>query len=246
MIMTGYKNHEIHYYSDCNKKVIMDCCNLLLLASVTVFSILAVTGLPTCPTESFIEEREEAVEAVQASVRNVFAKVLNDSTIANDSLSSEEVYEHITTSVGLSATPSGFVQFQEAVSEVVVAKLDACSKIDESRITTEYISELTKRFIALTDANNISLAREVYGKLLCIQDLLSPSNKSRKRRQGDPSDQLDKFFNSLDGKRKATIFGIGILNEVPPTLAFVVDDTGSIGTEISFVQKFIRSFIKTE
>ena len=226
----------------------MDFYNLLLLASVTIFSVLAVTGLPTCPTESFIEEQEEAVKAVQTSVRNVFSKVLNDSTIANDSLSSEEVYEHITTSVGLSATPSGFVQFQEAVSEVAVAKFDACSKIDESRITTRYISELTKRFIALTDANNISLAREIYGKLLCIQDLdlLSPNDKSRKRRQGDPSDQLDKFFDSLDGKRMATIFGIGIFNEVPPTLAFVVDDTGSMGTEISSVQKLICSFIKTE
>lgn len=216
--------------------------NLLLLVSVTAFSI--VTGLPTCPTESFIEERAEAVEAVQASVRNVFSKVLNDSTIANDSLSSEEVYEHIATSVGLPATPSGFVHFQEAVSEIIVAKLDACSKIDESRITAEYISELTKRFIALTDANNISLAREVYGELLCIQDLLSPSDKSRKRRQGDPSDLLDAFFDSLDGERLAAIFLVPLFEE--PTLAFVVDDTGSMGAEISSVQRLIRSFIKTE
>ena len=217
--------------------------NLLLLASVTVFSMVA--GLPTCPTESFIEERVEAVEEVRASVRNVFSKALNDSTIANDSLSSEEVYEHIATSVGLSPTPSGFVQFQEAVSEVIVAKLDACSKIDESNITTEYISELTKRFIALTDAKNISLAREVYGKLLCIQDLLSPSDESRKRRQADPSHLLDAFFDSLDGERLAAIFFVSIFDD-PPTLAFVVDDTGSMGAEISAVQRLIRSFIKTE
>ena len=218
--------------------------NLLPLGLVIGFSIVA--GLPTCPTDSFIEERVEAVEAVQTSVRNVFSKVLNDSTIANDSLSSEEVYEHITTKVGVSATPTGFVQFQEAVSEVIVAKLDACSKIDESKITTDYISELTKRFITLTDAKNVSLAREVYGKLLCIQDLLSPSDKSRKRRQSDPSDLLGTFFDSLDGKRMATIFGIGIFNEDPPTLAFVVDDTGSMGSEISSVRRLIRSFIKTE
>ena len=35
--------------------------------------------------------------------------------------------------------------------------------------------KLTKHFIVLTDAKNISLAREVYGELLCIQDLLSSS-----------------------------------------------------------------------
>ena len=44
----------------------------------------------------------------------------------------------------------------------------------------------------------------------------------------------------------ATIFGVGVFSEVPPTLAFVVDDTGSMGAEISAVQKLIRSFIKTE
>ena len=44
----------------------------------------------------------------------------------------------------------------------------------------------------------------------------------------------------------ATIFGFGVFSEVPPTLAFVVDDTGSMGGEISSVQRLIHSFIKTE
>ena len=226
---------------------LMSLCsyNLLLLLAL-VIGCCIVESLSTCPADKFVEERVKEVEAVQASVRSVFSKVLNDSTIANDSLSSEEVYEHIATSVEVSATPSGFVQFQEAISEVIAAKLDACSTTDKSKITTDYIFKLTKRFIVLTDAKNISLAREVYGELLCIQDLLSLSDKDRKRRQGDPSELLEDFFDSLDGKRMATIFGIGLFNEVAPTLAFVVDDTGSMGEEIKSVQKLIRSFITTE
>ena len=58
----------------------------------------------------------------------------------------------------------------------------------------------------LTDARNISLAREVYGGLLCTQDLLSPSNESRRKRQGDLFEVLEAFFDSLDGERLATIF----------------------------------------
>ena len=226
----------------------MDClrcvCRLILLALATGCSI--VGSLSTCPTHKFVEERVKEVESVQTSVRNVFSKVLNDSTIANDSLSSEEMYEHIATSVKISATSNGLVQFQEAISEVIAAKLDACSTTNKSKITTGYISKLTKRFIVLTDAKNISLARGAYGELLCIQDLLSSSDKDRKKRQGDPSELLENFFDSLDGKRMATIFGIGVFNEVPPTLAFVVDDTGSMGEEIRSVQKLIFSFIKTE
>ena len=219
-------------------------CHLLLLALVTGYNI--VEGLSTCPINKVIEERAEAAEAVQASVRSVFSKVLNDSTVANDSLSDMEVYEHIAATVGVPATPSGFARFQEAISEVTVAKIDACSTIDKSEISRDYILMLTKRFIVLTNAKNISLAREVYGKLLCIQDLLSLSSTERKRRQEDPSELLSNFFDSLKGERMATIFGFGVFSEVPPTLAFVVDDTGSMGGEISSVQRLIHSFIKTE
>ena len=219
--------------------------HLLLLALVTGYNI--VGGLSTCPTDRVIEERAEAVKAVQASVRSVFSKVLNDSTIANDLLSDTEVYEHIAATVGVPSTTSGFVQFQEAISAVTAAKIDACSTTDNSKITKDYISQLTEHFIVLTDAGNTSLAQEVYGKLLCLQELLSPSDKARKRRQDDTTELLDAFFSSLDGARLATIFKVSLWIDVPlPSLAFVVDDTGSMGDEISSVQRLVRSFIKTE
>lgn len=222
------------------------CVSSFSLLLLLVASCSTVAGMSTCPSDEFVEERVEEAKSVQASVRSVFSKVLNDSTIANDSLSSMEVYEHIATSVGIPATPTGFVQFQEAISEVTVAKVDACSTIDESNITKDYVSELTKHFIVLTDAKNVSLAREVYGKLLCIKDLLLPGDKSRRKRQEDPIELLEAFFDSLDGTRVATIFGIGLFNEIPPTLAFVVDTTGSMGDEINSVRTLIHSFIKTE
>ena len=156
-------------------------CHYILLTLVAGYGISIVASQSSCPTGKFVEQRAQAVEAVQGSVRSVFSKVLNDTTITNKSLSSVEVYEHITSSVGVSATPTGFVQFQEAISEVIVAKLGACLTIDKSKITADYVSKLTKRFVALTDAKNASLAREVYGELLCIQDLLSFSDKSRKK-----------------------------------------------------------------
>ena len=92
----------------------LECIFSLVLALVIGFCV--VEGLSTCPTDAFIKEQEEAVEAVQVSVRSVFSRVLNDSTIPNVSLSSEEVYGQITTSLGVSVTPSGYVHFQEAVS----------------------------------------------------------------------------------------------------------------------------------
>ena len=59
-------------------------------------------------------------------------------------------------------------------------------------------------------------------------------------------EELEAFFDSLDGDRVVIIFGIPLFSAAPPTLAFVVDDTGSMSAEISSVQRLIHSFIKTE
>ena len=216
---------------------------ILFKFSVTILALAGiVAGLSTCPSEEVVEERMEAIATVQKTVRDVFSRVLNDSAIANNSLTNMEVYESITTSIGVTATPSGFVQFQEAISEIAAATFDACSAPDESRVGPDDIPELTARFISLTNTGSISEARRVYGKLLCLRSPLS-AGESRKR----PLAELEAFFNSLDGNRLATMFGVGdIFNPAPPTLAFVVDDTGSMSDEISSVQRLIRSFIATE
>ena len=221
---------------------------ILLKFSVTILALVGtVASLSTCPSKETVEERMAAVATVQGNVRSVFSRVLNDSDIANSSLTNMEVYERIATSIGVTATPSGFVQFQEAISEIAAATFDACSAPEESRVGPDDIPELTESFIRLTDAGSITEAREVYGQLLCLRDLLSAEDADSRKRQGDPLEELEAFFDSLDGDRVATIFGIGdIFNPSPPTLAFVVDDTGSMSAEISSVQRLIRSFIKTE
>ena len=226
-----------------------------LLLPVLMTGLSMVIGAPffsnTCPNRRVLRRRLNEVKAVQKSVRSVFSNALNDSTIANASLSSEEVYKHIATRVGVFATPSGFVRFKEAISEVAVAKLDACSSTKNYYHYSIYISKLTNQFlsVSLTDAKSISLARKYYGELLCIQDHLLYFHH-RKKRSDSSSRSLDNFFNCLDGKEDlGMLFGIFIVNriELPrPTLAFVVDNTGSMSQEISSVQWLIRSFIKAE
>ena len=211
------------------------------------FSVGVGLRLDTCPDSKVLNKHVNEVKRVQKSVRSVFSKVLNDSIISNASLSSEEVYERIATRVRVSATSSGFVRFQEAVSEVTVAKLDACSSTRRYYHYSFYISMLTKRFssINLTDAKSVSLARKYYGELLCIQDHLLFYHHRKKRSVG-PFTSLTNFFDCLDVTQLSTIFGVNVRTEDTPTLAFVVDDTGSMGDEIASVKRIIRSFIRTE
>ena len=200
---------------------------------------LTVVGLEECPIiieEEYVEPRTEATESAKESVRDVFSRVLKEPSLSDDDLTDMEVYEEITASLKVPSSPTGFRQFEEAVSEIASATFRACAAPEESRVSPEDISDLTKRFFALTDGGKINEARKVYGKLLCLRNLLSSTDDGK----------LEAFFDSLDGDRVATIFGIVLFSPVSPTLAFVVDDTGSMSDEISSVQRLIRSFIKTE
>ena len=222
----------------------MDCMhsyNLLLLALVTSFGIMG--GLSTCPNDKHVKEREEAEKAVEASLRSVFSSALKNTAIADNSLSTLEVYEHVAAGVGTFATYSGFVRFQETIHEVTAAKFEADSRINETNITTHYINE---RFNVFNGSESVSLARKAYGELICIHGFLSRSNTYRNKREGDKCGKtsVDYFFCTLNGIRMATIFGV--IDHDPRSLAFVVDDTGSMTDIINVAKIIVNSFIKSE
>ena len=217
---------------------------------VTIILVMVgiVSGISVCPSEEVLNERMEATVTVRESVIEVFSSVLNVSS-RNNSLTSMEVYEQIATSVNATVTQSGLVRFEEAVSEIAASTYAACSASEELRVQANDTSVLIEMFFTFTNSGNISLAREVYGKLLCLQSLLKTESQTRRKRQNHQA-ELDAFFDMLEGHPDivAPIFGLtedqffGIL----PTLAFVVDDTGSMSGEISSVMRLIISFISVE
>ena len=228
---------------------ILSCCIIILV-------LLEVGGgFSVCPSEEMVEERMEATETVRESIVVIFSKVLNNSssTEGNSTLTNMQVYEHIATSVNATVSPSGFVNFEEAISEIAAATFAACSGPEESRVTPDDIPVLTESFFNFSSAGNISQAREVYGKLLCLQSLLTEESHSRKKRQGGfktDIELINEFFDMLKGHPTIVSAIFGLTDDqffgLPPTLAFVVDDTGSMSGEISAVQQLIFSFLSVE
>ena len=143
-----------------------------MLALVTGYGI--VTVLSICPTNKSVKDRVDATEAVKRNVRRVFSKLFRHPIVVSNSRSADfDVYERIATGVGLSPTLSGFAQFQEAISEVAIAKYHADLKIESntSIVTTEYISELKEDLMVSTAVKNTDMAREVFGEMICIESL---------------------------------------------------------------------------
>ena len=236
------------------------CSGIKSLAFLSYCLITAIwfyvgEGLSMCPSEEVVEERMEATDTVRESVMIIFSSILNDGSSGmeeNISLTNMEVYESIATSLNTTVTPDGFANFEEAISEIAAATYAACSLPEGVRVQGDDIPVLTEQFFNLTSAGNISQAREVYGQLLCLQQLLTADSSARKRRQDFKTDLdlLNEFFDMLEGHPNITAPLFGLTEDqffgTPPTLAFVVDDTGSMSDEIDSVRQLIFSFISVE
>ena len=216
----------------------LKCCIVAL-----ALANIVMAGFRSCPSDDFLEERVATIEMVVQSISAVFS---NDSNSTNRTQDLVGLYVQVSDTYGATVTTNGFVEFQEAISEISATVSDACSRPEDSRPQADDIPDLIAMFESATMAGNISQARQLLGKLLCLQDLLE-GNMTRRKRQSSPIDDLNDFFDSLDGDMAAApIFGISIFAAAPPTLAFVVDDTGSMSEEIAAVRELVRSFIRTE
>ena len=215
----------------------------------------AIMALNSCPREieqcSYSADRMEAAGEVTESLVYVFSNIFGTTINSSNDM---ELYESVSVQLGINSTADGFVQFQEAVNEISTASSAECSKPVDERVTLEFVANLTIEFSQLLDQGLVTEAREIYGKLLCLNSTLEEPAKRRKRQGGDIDDKkaLEDFFNNLDGEEFEVIFGFVVhidnsqITIVRPTLAFVVDDTGSMSEEIDSVRRLIYSFVRTE
>jgi len=165
----------------------------------------------------------------------------------NTSFTKMQVYEHIAAYTNVTVTSTGYVKFEEAISEVAASTYATCSTPSELRNYQDAIAGLNESFISSIQAENISKAREIYGKLLCLQQLLTTESR-------ELPDSGIELFNGFMNMLRSYFHGISSLfglNETQffsavPSLAFVVDDTGSMGEEIDAVKGLIHSFISVE
>ena len=203
----------------------------------------AILALNSCPREiescSYAADRMEASNEVRQSIVYVFSNVFG---ITIDGDNNMELYEVVSSHLGINTTADGFVQFQEAVNVITSASVSECTKPASERITLQSVTELTMNFSQLLDEGFLTEAREIYGRFLCLNSTLDQAN-TRKKRQSDPA--LEEFFDSLDRKNLSVIFGyvINVTFANTTTLAFVVDNTGSMMEEIESVRHLVKAFV---
>ena len=199
---------------------------------------------------------------VRKQVRSTIKNALN---IVEDVTTDEDAFVTIAATVEIENTTENFVQFQNSINEISEASYEACYGSESNLVTLAETPVLIDKFTkAINDSNSVE-ARYIFGRLLCLRQKFQTDSTLVVKRQIDDDDDgndddgggvgsgtgaygviLDMWFEDLSVEDLPILFFGNVGEDAVPTLAFVVDDTGSMGNEINAVKHLIKAIIKAE
>ena len=204
-------------------------------------------------------KEEETLEVIDnignALPPNLLPDIFNTSNMEELEEVLPTIYESLAEEFGERPTESGYSQFVEGLTEITEAYAEACSTSD---LQPEDIPGLVQQYLTLKNSSseeNIGELREIFGKMLCIQEREA---EVRRRRQEDiiclpcPENKLEgnirrscQFFRCLDPNDDLKpLFGFS--DKSGQALGLVVDTTGSMGDEIEAAKQVMTNLIARE
>ena len=206
-----------------------------LLIPLLVCSLLTTShgvSPPICPSALGEYLREEA-EAEVSTIEEVAVSIGHIGRGSISASTPEALYEDILAILGdKTDTPDNRANFFAAFEEIVEMFLASC--YGPTPVSEHVFPYLRAKFEKASEDKDIATMRETYAEILCIS-----KTAPVKKRQLSP---ITLFYNSISALDFGLIFGIGF----DYTIAFTIDDTGSMGSEIEDVKCLVRSFIKSE
>ena len=192
---------------------------------------------PVCVSSDYIERRRLAETTL---LREISALSVLGSDSYNDSDTLEGVYRSILAATNTTDSPKSSASFYEALAEISRAYYRAC--YGSAPVAPGDFPALASAYENAFESKDVRKIREVFGYLLCLKVRTPSVSASRTRRTTYTN--INEFFDCIDGTDLGVIF-FG-LSSADFSVAFVIDDTGSMGEEIDAVKCLVRSFVKSE
>ena len=185
----------------------------------------------------------------------------NSTTAENTTKDQEALYSDIAASLNITESDNGRSDFVRALDVITDSYFKACYAPDCKKLTPtdghQLVVELISLLENLTETTDFTLMRQIYGKLLCLQefDVAATSKRATDFAECAQAESIMELYICLDPDEISCIFNISpkLTCESEPAekfrgncLAFVVDTTGSMSEEIESVKEVIASFIKSE
>ena len=217
-------------------------CKLVLgiLFLVGCFEVCSAVSLerPVCIKSEYVGKRKVA-ETTQ--LREVASLSILRTSSSSSEVTDEAVYQSVLNATKIPPSPKTSALFYEAVSEISKAFYKACYGSSSGSISLDDFPDLVAKYEKAFAGKDTRKIREIFGYLTCLKVKSSAISDSRGKRTTYST--INEFFDCIDGSNLGVIF----LNTGSKfSVAFVIDDTGSMGGEIDAVKCLVRSFLKSE
>ena len=200
-----------------------------------------VIAVISCPPnfEVIAMQKETTNTVVRKEIRSTIKDVLNlTENVAMDKVA----FTELTANIEVENTTEHFVQFQNAINEISIASYEACYGPKNKFALAEETPVLINNF----EKADSSETRHIFGRLLCLKHKFLTNNTFKlvaKRHSDNHANAIEMWFDDLDPPQFYKLFNF---TTDFPTLAFVVDNTGSMLDEIEAVKDLITAIIKAE
>ena len=196
-------------------------------------------------------QKSNSSKIVRKEVRSTIKNALD---LADNVTTDQEAFTKLTETLEIKNDTEKFVQFQNAMNEISEASYEACYGSDSNLVFLEETPALINKFEKAVHDNKSTEARHIFGRLLCLRQKFQTNNTLVVKRQTTDSTSTDDpmltaingLFENLSESDFPSLFFDEVDDGDVPTLAFVVDDTGSMWDEIDAVKNLIKAIIKAE
>ena len=241
---------------------ILNICFLIAFAST---SSQQCTDEQHGRIEQFVELKQNATfEVIQELHGLISFKISSNTTIAENTTKDQEaLYSDFAANLNITESDNGRSDFVRALDVITDSYFKACYAPDYKKLTPtdgrQLVVELISLLANLTKNTDFTLMRQIYGKLLCLQEFdVAAANFS----ECAQAKSIMELYRCLDPEEISCVFNISpnlacesasqSSNNAPAKkfrgncLAFVVDTTGSMSEEIEATKEVITNFIRSE
>ena len=185
---------------------------------------------------------------VRKEVRSAIKNVLN---VVENVTTDEDAFTTIATLVKIENTTENFVHFQNAINKISEASYEACYGLNHSLVVPAETPVLINKFKEAVTESKSNEARHIFGRLLCLRQKFQKQQVDDDDDGGDGGSgeyemMLDMWFEDLSVEDILILLFDDVEEVAIPTLAFVVDDSGSMSNEIKAVKYLIKAIIEAE
>ena len=217
---------------------------VILLIWFTLFErCTSVSSSPACLSGKYIEKRSETSTTQLREIAHL--PVLRMDKKGDDivHVTDNNVYQNLLRATGTTSSPEAEESFYQAMTDITQGFYKTCYGSHSESISISHFHALVSKYEkALVDRDTKNL-REAFGALTCLKVKNTTSRLSRGKRETGAYSSIDDFFRCIDGTKLVQIFFKTTLDY---SVAFVIDDTGSMRDEIRAAKCLVRSLLKSQ